>query len=858
MARLNVIYMNHLDLTWRRPRYGAGVSGGYKIAPYGELQERQLDAAMDFMRRGGCYDIEQTTTIREYIERNPDTAEEIAGFIADGRLKLLGGGESVIDYNLPDGESILRNHLYSRLYLKHTFGTSPVLAMCPDTFGLSAGLPTLFRELGYRGILQYHRVLQGAKPIWRGISGDRVLLESAKVPNTVGMGSFTKCRVCGICGGEGCPACEGAGFVAELAPKEAGMMAGMVPAIRRLAESGDVTLFINGEECIPPKGVMAGLKKIAEDCALDLRFVSAETLALELHGKMLADIDEMGEDTVDERLEGNPVAAGCYTSRIRLKQENRRCEAALRAAERLSAAAAIEGLPYPKATFERLWRQMAFLHFHDALPASHSDQAYDELMELGRQIRASAGRLITRAGARLTERIAAREDNSFVILNPLEFDVKGARLTGTVHTDSDVCGGVVIAPDGSRHEVISVTHSISPDSDAATVEFIGDLPAFGYRVFRFVPTEEMTLPQVMKQGFVMENEYLRVEVGKYALRSVFDKKKGVMIAGEGSFSPVLSDDAGHLWGRTNTIQYHERADLSDCWENMMPPGRLVREASYCRRGDLQIARLHVEYARKEKQIESLDWTAELMLADRSDELKVRIRTALDARDIKLSVGLTLPKMPKDGMLDYEIPLGRIARGGVESFDGQLGYSDEWPALRYVIADFGEQKVTLCNSGTPAHKLRGNVIECALLRTPTQLCCGYGIEGAIDRSEHVFDFTLAAGDDELAAYRRGMTLNAGFPVFALNCSADGDEPLEGCFMKLPNNLPLMALKGAEDGEGFICRYLGTAEAHTLTFGGAVEECSVLEEAAGEGADEIKVKPYGIKTLRVSGELLKGRS
>lgn len=864
MTKLNVIYSNHLDLTWRRPRYTAGVKGEYRIAPYAEVQERQMDAAMDFMRRGGCYDIEQTTSIREYIERNPDSAEEIASLIADGRLRLLGGGESVIDYNLPDGESILRNHVYSRLYMKRTFGCAPTLAMCPDTFGLSAGLPTLFRALGYRGMLSYHRVFQGAKPVWRGISGDRILLESIGVPNAVGIVSFNKCRVCGICGGAGCPACEGAGFVAERAPAHADHMESMISNIREQAKAGDVTFTIYGEECTPPAGVMDGLKKIAEACSLELRFMSAETLAHELYENALASVDEMGEDLIDERCEGNPTAAGCYTSRIRLKQENRRCEAALRAAERLSTlAAALKGEVYPKAAFERLWRKVAFMQFHDALPASHSDDAYGELMEVGRQIRASAAREIVRAGGKLTESIGVKEKDSFILLNPLEFDVKGARLTGVVHIDDDVCGGSVIAPDGSRHEVVSITHSVSPESSAATVEFFGDLPAFGYGVFRFLPTEEVEQPRLMKHGFVMENDALRVEFGKFSVLSILDKKKGVVVAGEGSFSPILSDDAGHPWGRNGDAYYHDRADRADFVENMMPPEKLVREVSYCRRGDLQIAVLHVEYTRTEKQIQNLTWNCELILPDGDDELKMRVRTSFDARDIKLSLGLHLPKAPKGGKLDYEVPLGRIARGAALDLNSQVGNSDEWPALRYVSADLGEQNVTLCNSGTPAHKLSGfgcNEMECALLRTPTQQGCGYGFEGAIDRGEHVFDFTFAAGDDELSAYRRGMTLNSSFPVVTPSVSSGTDSSVadcarEGSFIKLPNDLPLMALKGAEDGEGFVCRYLGLSEERTLHFEGEVAPLSVLEEEDGIPTREVCVKPFGIRTLHVSGDRLK---
>ena len=206
MAYLNVLFKNHMDLTWRRPRYTAGKSAAGKIVPYSEVQELQMDYALDYVRAGGVCDLEQTISLREYLERNPDTAEEIGEMIRNGRLRVLGSGESVVDYNLPDGESLVRNHLYSRLWLRDTFGVAPSLASVPDSFGVSAGLPGLFRQLGYKGVLSIGRVFVGNKPYWRGISGDVIALDTRNetVGDACGWAPYIKQRICTLCGGEGC------------------------------------------------------------------------------------------------------------------------------------------------------------------------------------------------------------------------------------------------------------------------------------------------------------------------------------------------------------------------------------------------------------------------------------------------------------------------------------------------------------------------------------------------------------------------------------------------------------------------------------------------------------------------------
>lgn len=851
--RLYVYYKNHLDLTWRRPRYTAGETEGWKITPYSELQERQIDHGFDFIRNGGTYSLEQTISLREYLDRNPDCEDEVRTWLGDRRLTVLGGGESVVDYNLPDGESIIRNHLYSRLWLKDVFDYTPRLADCPDTFGLSANLPELFRQLGYNGLLELHRVFRGNKPYWRGISGRTVALGSAEtdLPQEY-YDDCLKCRVCTICKGNGCPACEGSGIYLNPQPEKPSGILSLKQYL--LTEKRDFLISIGGEEAFAADFAVDALKCLASETGYELVFTDPEALSLAYNKELLENADHAPEDQIDSRIEGNPTGSGCYTTRIRLKQENRRCESALRTAEHLAVAAAQEGLPYPVRTFEKIWRKLAFLHFHDAIPASHSDDAYKELMETARQIRSSASRIINKSAKKLIENaeISGGAGIPFAVLNPLEFEVKNARLTGTVRCDKFVNGGKVLAPDGSAYPVLSVKHTAAPGYSEALVEFIGSLPAFGYSILRFVPEEiESVEPRIMHHGFVMENDFLRVTFGEYSIQEVYDKKTDRILAIEGTYAPWLVDDAGHPWGRTNTIQYEERADIGDYCENMLPPHEMSRKITLEERNGGQIARIYVKYSRLEKQIKSLDWCAEFTLGKDSRELDVKITASFDARDIRLATHIVLPRAPRDNMLNFEIPLGAVRRGRVEEMNHQLGYADEWAALRYVSADMGDYKVTLCNNGTPAHTLhrfRSNHITVGLLRTPTQLCCGFGIENAIDTGIHEFRFTLAADTDPMDAYRRGMVLNTEFPSLHVE-EQKGNLPAEHCFMNLPCNLPLLALKGAEDGNGFIVRYLGMEEARTIHFAVPVRLSGLLENTVDEASAEWEIKPYEIATYRI---------
>jgi len=858
MSYLNVIYLNHLDLTWRRPRYTADKSGDYLIAPYAEVQERQLDRAIEYMRDGGVYTLEQTISLREYLERNPDAEPEIRQFISDGRLRILGGGESVTDTNLADGENLIRNHLYSRLWLKEKYGCAPRLGAIPDSFGLSAGLPGLMRQLGYPGLLQFSRVFGGCKTYWRGVNGDIVALRSADgIPNVINWyGNFRKSRVCTVCGGRGCTACHMRGTETIESPESSQSILDREAQLREMSKNGDVTLLMDGEEARAPEGAMKALKTLAERCGMELRFICPEDHALKRFKEVLERVDNPDENDIDPRPEGNPMASGCYTTRIRLKQENRRCESALRTAEHLAALASLKGLNYPAKTLEYWWRKLSFVNFHDALPASHSDGAYNELMEICRSLRNAAYRITERSAKKLLEdlNLPEAEGETVAILNPLEIDAENVVLKAGVQVPKDITGGKVIGPDGKECPVLSVVKDKAADIEAAEVTFIGSVPALGYALYRFIPEDaEPAAETLMPHGGVLENEYLRVEFTPYSIKQIVDKATGKVIAGEGTFSPVLSDDAGHPWGRTNPVQYVQRADLDDHWENMFPPDRFTRTLTLEHRDNYDIARLRLIYSRPERHVELLRWTAEFLLAKGSRELQVKLNVTYDAKDMRLSTDIVLPAAPADGKLDYEIPLGQLARGPVEELNGQLGWADEWPALRYVTAKLPEFAVTLCNNGTAGHSVGGNRIRVSLLRVPTQLGCGWGSAGAIDPEPHEFRFTLAACSNKVqqTAYRRGMLLNTEFPAISLKSSVlSGNGSVSastGKFAELPNDLPLLAFKGAENGHGLILRYLGGAESETLHFSKAVRPCRLLEDAAEDAANDFTFTPYQLRTF-----------
>src|SRR6185312_5746935 len=94
-------------------------------------------------------------------------------------------------------------------------------------------------------------------------------------------------------------------------------------------------------------------------------------------------------------------APGCYSAHSGIKAWQRRAQAAVLSAERWAAVAGHDA----RAELERAWKQVLFNQFHDVLPGSAIEPAYDDARDqLGAAV-AIAKRITTRAHNMISQRI---------------------------------------------------------------------------------------------------------------------------------------------------------------------------------------------------------------------------------------------------------------------------------------------------------------------------------------------------------------------------------------------------------------------------------------------------------------------
>ena len=137
-----LVQMNHFDPIWRRCWDRRFEYGGQIYASYADVEQAVIDDWLKIAEdTEATFVLEQTVSLRKYLERRPEKRDILRKLARDGRFELLAGGEVIPDANMPMGESLVRNMLYGILWAEKTLGVSVTTGCRTDGFGSSAQIP---------------------------------------------------------------------------------------------------------------------------------------------------------------------------------------------------------------------------------------------------------------------------------------------------------------------------------------------------------------------------------------------------------------------------------------------------------------------------------------------------------------------------------------------------------------------------------------------------------------------------------------------------------------------------------------------------------------------------------------------
>jgi alpha-mannosidase len=755
-------------------------------------------------------------------EHEPPLFARIAGLVRAGRWHVCGGWYLQPDCNLPSGESLIRQIASGLRYFVEKFGVRPRVAVNVDSFGHSRGLVQLLVKSGYTGYLfcrpdAQHLCLPSDDFVWAGHDGSTLLAHRAS-----------------------------AHYNSELGRARAKAERW----IERHADDRDGLLLwgVGNHGGGPSREDLRALALLAHDTGNRLI----------VHGRPEDYFDGLeARRAALPRVERdlNPWAPGCYTSMATVKRAHRRLEAALFAAEKMLAAAAVQGLVrYPHATLNAAIEALLFAEFHDTLGGSSVQEVEAQaLQRLGHGLDL-VDRLRARAFFALLSGQPRAADGEYplFVYNPHPFAVTRTIVCEMQPPEPNTDPATFLAPDLVAPGGQLVPMQLEKEScniqmdQRKRIVFRSTLAPSSMSRFscrlRRVPRPPAPAPRPIDGLHRHRGADCEVDVdGGTGLLAGY-RVGGAPFVGPGAFRPLVMRDSADPWGMNvkgfrdclgefSLMTPHDTAVLAGVEAPELAPVRIIEDGPV-----RTVVEAVFAYGRS----------------------TLRFRYALPRHGTEVEVEARVVWAETDSMLKLALPTVlermRVRSQDVFGVEHHTREREELVSHRWLacVSANGTRALTIVNDATSGFDVEGGEIRISCLRSPayaghpvddrTPIVRQDRVEGRVDLGEHVFRFWLAGGsaEERLAAIDREATAHAETPMALVAFpSGTGAPAVPGATLSDPV-VQLSAMKLSDDGSRLIVRLfepMGVARHTTLTI-----------PALGVAID-LHLSPFEVRTLAV---------
>jgi len=294
--------------------------------------------------------------IYEHVRRtDPATFARIKKMIRTGRWEVVGGTWIQPDTNLLESEVLCRHYEVGLRYFRETLGVNVKSGWQADSFGHTAGLPDVLAAGGVENFAftrpnREDFILKTPAFWWHGRSGAKILGYRAPI------------------GWYGCERDEVKRRFDELVP------------YAKTSKLRNIGMFVGlgNHGGGPSRQIVADVHAwAAAHPDFEVRFSGLNGFFNALRREVAAP-DGPKLDNIHGELQY--CQRGCYSSVMRFKHPYRRAEHELLRGERTTALLANAGLA-PATDLSKAWESVLFNSFHDILPGSSIERAFDEQID---------------------------------------------------------------------------------------------------------------------------------------------------------------------------------------------------------------------------------------------------------------------------------------------------------------------------------------------------------------------------------------------------------------------------------------------------------------------------------------------
>jgi alpha-mannosidase len=744
-------------------------------------------------------------------ETCPAVFEEVRQRVLEGRWEVIGAMYVEPDGNLLGAESLVRQLLFGKRFIREEFGLEAETCWMPDVFGVMYTLPQVLRKSGVKYFLTCKLNIWNDTNVfphdtfrWRGLDGSEVI---AHFPPTHFAQSF-----------------------------EFDNLRRHWQDFREKDTVGE-NLFVygwgDGGGGPTREMVEASLRARSFPGLPEAKIELAETFFRRLDDKL----DHLAVWDDELYLEAH---RGTYTTRCDLKRRNRKVELLYRDAEILSSLAWLYGGPRVQEKLNEGWKRILLHQFHDTLPGTHVractadiEYDYEVAFAIGREVQEDA---ISFLAQHLDREAAA---NGLVLFNTLSWP-RAALVETTLREDADTVRIASGLPLPVQHHA-GRTWFRAPE-----------LPPLGWTVAAFGKGAADELEETVRFAGaesalrVVETPLYQIQLdGDGNLAQIYDKANDrQVLSAPGNLFQVFEDDPGYKFSAWD-IAYH--------FEEHQYPVRQTSPWQLVANGPL--------FAVLKSRWQVLGSTIKQEMWLYSDDPRIDFHTRVDWCDAQKLLKVAFPLAVRTRSATYDLPFGHIER--------PTHRNTSWDQAKFEVcghkwADLseGDYGAALLNDCRYGYDARENVLRLSLLRSPVRP------DSECDQGVHEFTYSLLphSGDWRQAQVdRRAYELN--IPALAAAIPTIEGVPKQRVRATQANlqvdsrSLIVETLKQAENGDALVLRTFDSHGCRGETLLSlaldlkVVAETDLLEEKpqpvelAGRRCFKADYRPYEIKTHRL---------
>ena len=811
--KIYIISKEHFDIVWRRCFDRNFEFKGQNYVSYADLQEYYIKDNIELYKKYPSYnfEIESVAVVKKFLERNPDYEEILNEYIKKKKIYIPFSGVNIVDSNMTNGESIVRNFLYGYYYLKNKFNYTANGVDRNDAFGNSAQIPQIVRGFGSKWLCHIGYSPCTA-PYWKGLDGSVVF--NMEPPRIGDIGGYLKYRPCPVCNGhrdKHCDYCNDRRIDEQYMCKVKFPLEFDKEAVETLEIPGYI--YSGGEEVLPTDNIIKWAEENQDK--YDIEFIQFNHYT-KYYADYIENVDNPSPEDIFKSAELNANNTGTYVTRIKIKQGVRKLENSIFGAEILSIAA---GGEYPYKKIERVWDNALFTMFHDALPATIIDAAYDEIMDSI----AEAQKITDQIVDEKTGLAVKANDAVLTVFNPTGIELSadcevrlknGLTVEGVSISDFKEDGDDVIiklnvdsigAFETRKYNIIrsdeKYNREVLFEADEETSSGAGILTNLSPRIRE---------GNVLGETVILENEFYRIKAESIGISEIFDKRLNRVIAKESEYKVgewILEHDEGSPWAtlspdmrrqpmsKYTKITYNEKTPDYHRVTYKIIPGPID---GYSVSGIVIVYSITLA-----KNNDKILFSADVDWNTQNYRLRIAFPTELEGKHI------------------YEIPYGMIERKPYEPnivFEDDsanwASASGDYPAINWAGIDEGKASIALFNNGTPSYQINSDKfgkqnIYLSVLRSPSvgtylHSPLEYSMtdyDGMRDVGIHHFEYALKSYDGSFennGVVADGIAFNTRLIPFY------GEPELKTMPAVLTDNARISAVIPAQNKKGLIMR------------------------------------------------------